>query len=64
MMSKHGMRYTAKFKFQVILELLKGSKTIGQISSRLWCSSNYHLSLEEGVYRKRPRTFQSADNYP
>ena len=31
-MSKHGRRYTAKFKFQVILELLKGSKTIGQIS--------------------------------
>ncbi len=31
-MSKHGRRYTAKFKFQVILELLKGSKTIGQIA--------------------------------
>ncbi len=32
MMSKHGRRYTAKFKFQVILEFLKGSKTIGQIA--------------------------------
>ncbi len=31
-MSKHGRRYTAKFKFQVILELLKGSKTTGQIA--------------------------------
>ncbi len=31
-MSKHGRRYTAKFKFQVILELLIGSKTIGQIA--------------------------------
>ena len=31
-MSKHGRRYTAKFKFQVILELLKCSKTIGQIA--------------------------------
>ena len=31
-MSKHGRRYTAKFKFQVILELLTGSKTIGQIA--------------------------------
>ncbi len=31
-MSKHSRRYTAKFKFQVILELLKGSKTIGQIA--------------------------------
>ena len=31
-MSKQGRRYTAKFKFQVILELLKGSKTIGQIA--------------------------------
>ncbi len=31
-MSRHGRRYTAKFKFQVILELLKGSKTIGQIA--------------------------------
>jgi transposase-like protein len=32
MMSKQGRRYTAKFKFQVILELLKGTKTIGQIA--------------------------------
>ena len=32
MSNKHGRRYTAKFKFQVILELLKGSKTIGQIA--------------------------------
>ncbi|NIO49243.1 MAG: transposase [Candidatus Aminicenantes bacterium] len=32
MMSKHGRRYTAKFKFQMILELLKGSKTTGQIA--------------------------------
>ncbi len=32
MMSKQGRRYTAKFKFQMILELLKGSKTIGQIA--------------------------------
>ena len=31
-MSKQGRRYTPKFKFQVILELLKGSKTIGQIA--------------------------------
>jgi len=30
--NKHGRRYTAKFKFHVILELLKGSKTIGQIA--------------------------------
>ena len=32
MMSKQGRRYTAKFKFQVILELLKSSKSIGQIA--------------------------------
>jgi len=31
-MSKQGRRYTAKFKFQVILELLKSSKSIGQIA--------------------------------
>ena len=31
-MSKHGRRYTAKFKFQVILKLLKGSKATGQIA--------------------------------
>lgn len=31
-MSKLGRRYTAKFKFQLILELLIGSKTIGQIA--------------------------------
>ncbi|MDH5743643.1 MAG: transposase [Candidatus Aminicenantes bacterium] len=32
MSNKHGRRYTAKFKFQLILELLKGSKTTGQIA--------------------------------
>jgi transposase len=32
MMSEHGRRYTAKFKFQLTLELLTGSKTIGQIA--------------------------------
>jgi transposase-like protein len=30
--SKYGKRYSAEFKFQVILEVLKGSKTIGQIA--------------------------------
>ena len=32
MSEKHGKRYTAKFKFQVILEVLRGTKTIGQIA--------------------------------
>jgi len=32
MSSKYGKRYSAGFKFQVILEALKGSKTTGQIA--------------------------------
>jgi len=30
--SKYGKRYSARFKFQVILEVLKGSKSPGQIA--------------------------------
>jgi len=30
--SKYGKRYTAGLKFQVILEVLRGSKTTGQIA--------------------------------
>lgn len=29
---KHGKRYTSRFKFQVVLEVLTGSKTIGQVA--------------------------------
>ena len=29
---KQGKRYTAKFKFQVVVEVLSGGKTIGQIA--------------------------------
>ena len=32
MRSKNGKRYTARFKFQVVLELLKGEKEIGQLA--------------------------------
>ena len=32
MSSKHGKRYTTRFKFQVIMETIKSSKTIGQIA--------------------------------
>lgn len=29
---KHGKRYTPRFKFQVVMEVIKSSKTIGQIA--------------------------------
>jgi len=29
---KHGKRYTARFKFQVVMEILSGAKAIGQIA--------------------------------
>jgi transposase len=32
MSSKHGKRYTPRFKFQVVMETIKSSKTIGQIA--------------------------------
>jgi len=31
MSSKHGKRYTPRFKFQVVMETIKSSKTLGQI---------------------------------
>jgi transposase-like protein len=32
MSERQGKRYTSRFKFQVMLEVLRGSKTIGQIA--------------------------------
>lgn len=32
MSGKYGKRYTSKFKFQVILEVLRGTKATGQIA--------------------------------
>lgn len=32
MSEKYGKRYTARFKFQVMLEVLRGTKTTGQIA--------------------------------
>jgi len=32
MSEKHGKRYTSRFKFQVVLEVLKGTKNMGQIA--------------------------------
>lgn len=32
MSNKHGKRYTPRFKFQVVMETIKSSKTIGQIA--------------------------------
>lgn len=29
---KHGKRYTPRFKFQVVMEILSGTKAIGQIA--------------------------------
>lgn len=29
---KHGKRYTSKFKFQVVLEILRGTKNLGQVA--------------------------------
>lgn len=29
---KEGKRYTAKFKFQVVVEVISGGKTIGQVA--------------------------------
>ena len=32
MSKKQGKRYTARFKFQVVLEAIKGEKTVGQLA--------------------------------
>ena len=33
MSSKHGKRYTPRFKFQLVMETIKSSKTIDQIAN-------------------------------
>lgn len=32
MSSKHGKRYTAHFKFQVVMEVIQSEKTMGQVA--------------------------------
>jgi len=32
MSEKHGKRYTPRFKFQVVMEILSGTKAVGQIA--------------------------------
>ena len=52
-MPKAGRRYTAKLKFQVVLEALKGEKTPGQIAKAYGVHANSvgiwrHWFLERG----------------
>ena len=57
MSSKHGKWYTAGFKFQVILEVLKGSKTIGQIARSYGVHPITLSHWRKKFMEKRPELF-------
>ena len=57
MSEKHGKRYTAKFKFQVILEVLRGTKTIGQIARAYGVHPITVIHMKREFMEKSPEIF-------
>jgi len=58
MSAKHGKRYTSRFKFQVVLEVLTGAKNIGQIAKMygvhpIMCPKLSNTSLRLGPMTKQ-----------
>lgn len=49
--------YSAKLKFQVVLELLKGDKTIGQVAKTYGIHPNTALGWKETFLEKGPEVF-------
>ena len=47
MFNKHAKRYTPRFKFQVIMEVIKSSKPIGQIA-RAWVCWGVSVGVRYG----------------
>lgn len=53
-------RYTPKLKFQVVLELLKGDKTLGQVAKAYGVHPNSVLSWKETFLEKGPEVFSQS----
>ena len=47
---KDGRRYTARFKFQVVLEALRSQKADGEVARAYQVHPNYAVEMEEGVF--------------
>jgi len=52
-----GKRYTPKFKFQVILELLKGDKSSGQVAKAYGVHPNTIGAWKQAFLEKGPEVF-------
>ncbi len=50
-------RYSPKLKFQVVLELLKSDKTLGQVAKAYGVHPNSVLSWKEAFLEKGPEIF-------
>ena len=52
-----GKRYTPKFKFQVVLELLKGDKSSGQVAKAYGVHPNTIDAWKQAFLEKGPEVF-------
>jgi transposase-like protein len=57
MSEKQAKRYTPKFKFQVMLEVLRGTKTIGQIAQAYGVHPITIIHWKKGFIEKGPELF-------
>lgn len=61
MAKKNGRRYTAQLKFQVVMEMLKGAKAIGQVA-RAYGVHPITLGLWKKEFQERgPEVFGGSD---
>ncbi len=55
-----GKRYSAKLKFQVVTELLRGDKTPGQVAKVYGIHPNTVTSWQKAFFEKGPELFSQA----
>ncbi|MCP4598948.1 MAG: transposase [Proteobacteria bacterium] len=55
-------RYSAKLKFQVVIELLTGEKTLGQVAKVYGVHSNTVSAWKKAFFEKGPEIFSQANS--
>ena len=59
MSSNPAKRFTPRFKFQIVLESLKGEKAVGQLArasySETGCKGNVHMESFNGRFKQENR---------
>ncbi len=56
-MPRHPKRFPAKFKFQAVLEMIRGEKTIGQIAKAYHVHPNSLSKWKQQFFEQGPEIF-------